>query len=313
MLFTIGDYSMNFILRVSIIGLAISHIFLNQPCLAFDDDSKIDIALWDQNLGYCEDGRRTSDSSTSKFSCNDDEVFINSNGSLIKNGTVVFNRKPKSFKVSRDGTVFFLYSGKLYREKKSLHSGAGQVISYQISSNGKVIYLNELGDVYQEGKKLDRGADKVRPLNGMLAKIENPAIAVNGDAVYVNSSGYLYKNGKQINPTASRVKILRYSATNQKYFLLDKQGNIFWVSKNGNLFRNSRKVHPGVDPVTFVDLDDNGNLIYLTSGKRNNLFRNGKNINSGGAKVEDFQILRNGSIVYKDSNGRRWKDGKKTQ
>ncbi len=294
-------------------GYLILYFCLAPACYSFDDDSKVDVTVWNQGLDYCQDGRATQDTQLSKLSCNDDEVFIGRNGNLIKNETAIFRRTPESFKVSRDGTVFLLFSGKLYREGQVLQSGAGNVVYYMVSTNNRVLYLNDLGDVYRDGKKLDHGAYRVRPLKGLFNKIENPAIGISGDAVYVNENGDIFKNGTRLNPTASRASVLKYSARDRKFFLLDKSGNVYWVSKSGNLFQNSTRVHSGVDPVRRMALDDQGKLLYLTDGNRDNLYYDGVKLNSGGAQVTDFQVLRNGSIIYKDSNGRRWKDGHLTR
>ena len=291
--------------------LCIFLLFFMAPILAFafDDDSTVDITRWVTILSACDPTGRTQsgDRSSFKMSCQGDIVLLDDHGKLKKNGRVIFDRRPSDFKVARNGTVYFRYRGRLYKERDELSSGAGSVVQYFVASNGAVVYVTSTGDVYRDGEKLAHGSSKVNPnsrqvlslLNPNPRQVRNVVVTRQGDAVYKNQGGDLFKNERKLNPITQEVSS----------FILDEDGNVYWISMDRRLFENDREIQLGIEKVVRIGLGDDHQLIILTTGDRDNLFLGDHRLTAGGSKIIDFHITPSGKAIYTDSHGRHWDDG----
>ena len=133
------------------------------PVLAFNDDSRDDTRSAISNT-LCENNQVLNDTPTLKSSCMGDIVYLqNHNAILIKNDKAISHFPVLDFKVSRNGKVYYRTrnSSFLSDESGKLNSLGGAVIIYLVSENGDVVYLNEQGIVFKNGKPLNQNQGRV--------------------------------------------------------------------------------------------------------------------------------------------------------
>ena len=184
-------YSISYLLLLTIIS----------PVLAFDDDSRDDTRSAISNT-LCENNQVLNDTPTLKSSCLGDIVFLrNRNAILVKNEKTISHLPVLDFKVSRNGKVYYRTRNGpfLSDESGKLNSLGGAVIIYLVSENGDVVYLNDRGIVFKNGKPLNQNKGKVlfqireESTTGLrFFTSPNFAITRNGQAIYVNDLGLLY-------------------------------------------------------------------------------------------------------------------------
>lgn len=283
---------------------------MTAPALAFDDDSRDDTRSPVEIQTICASGRTVTDSADVKTSCEGDTVYVNRrNTGLFKNETRL-NRQPiLDFKVARDGRVYYRtkIGPYLYDEQGLLASHQGSVPLYLVSSSGDVVYLNSEGEIFKNGRELERDAGRV-PLvlnkfrgDGRTVPLPlNPVVSPNGRAIYQNDTGFLYVDGERLNPKVTRVR----------RFLVNSTGDVYYLDDADRLYRNRKKLFDGRFRVIDVQLSPTGQVAYLTDQTANNLFFEDRVLSAGSRRVVSFSFNTAGEVLYQDSLGRLWMDGR---
>jgi len=276
------------------------------PALAFNDDSRDDTRSAVSNT-LCKNNQVLNDTPTLKSSCQGDVVYLqNRNAVLIKNGKMISHFSVLDFKVSRNGKVYYRTRNGpfLSDESGKLESLGGAVIVYLVSTNGDVVYLNDQGIVFKNGKPLNQNQGKVlyqtsETSSRAFFSAPNLAITQNGRAVYINDMGLLYVD--QIPMSLHTAKVLK--------FKVDSQATVFYLDDLGRLFKNKNKVLRKPVKVKAFKLNTQGQVAYLTDGASRNLYFEDRNLSAGSHRVLDFSFTGTGEVIYTDEKGRLWKMG----
>ncbi|MFQ5451225.1 MAG: hypothetical protein ACE5E9_11400 [Nitrospinaceae bacterium] len=299
---------MKIIFRIILAGWLLPAFF--PPALgAFDDDSTDDTRSLVEIRTICGNGRTVFDSVTNRSSCQGDDVYLNQlQTSLFKNEVELIHQNILDFKVARNGNVYYRtrIGPYLYNEKGRLDSNGGPVTLYLASSSGDVIYLNARGDIFKNGKELNRGPAPVRVKEADIffqgrrfPLVQNPAVSRNGKAVYLNTAGHLFVEGIRINPIVSNVIA----------FKLNSRGDVYFLDDNHRLYRNSYQLFDGRFNILEFQLSNRGQVAYLTNSISNNLFLENQVMPAGAHRVVSFRFNSRGDIVYQDELGRIWRNG----
>jgi len=282
-------------------------IFLS-PALAFDDDSRDDTRSAILNT-LCENGQVLNDTSALKSSCQGDVVYLrNQNAVLIKNEKTISRIPVLDFKVSRNGKVYYRTRNGpfLSDESGKLESLGGAVIIYLVSSQGDVVYLNDQGIIFKNGRPLNQNQGRVRyqiievPSIGQKKSFApNLAVTRNGRAIYINDMGLLYIDQVLMSPHTARVL----------KFKVDSQATVFYLDDLGRLFKNKIKVIQKRVRVKSFKLNSQGQVAYLTDGTSKNLYFEDRNLSAGSQRVLDFSFTGTGEVIYRDARRRLWKMG----
>ncbi|MCH8208653.1 MAG: hypothetical protein IIA62_06345 [Nitrospinae bacterium] len=293
----------------TIILFSIAIVCWSSVCSAFDDDStdhsRSPFALRE----ICENGRVVQDTKRIRFSCRGDPVYLGRKSPFIyKNEKQISAVLVLDFKVARDGKVFYrsLNSRHLYSEEGRLGSGASGVKLYLVSSAGDVVYLNEDGKIFKNGKRLNQGASRISIKKATLffrrkslELIINPAVSINGKAIYINDHGDLYADGNKISRPVNKVV----------GFKINSHGDIAYMDNSQRLFFNQRMLSDGRSAILDYQLSPTGELAFLTDARADNLNFRGKVQSSGSQPVINFRFTSEGDIIYEDAIGRLWRDG----
>ena len=284
-------------------------LLVASPGFAFDDDSRDDTRSLVEIRTLCANGRQVTDSPDVKMSCAGDTVYVNRRNTGLFKNEVRLNHQPiRDFKVARDGRVYYRteIGPYLYDENGPLGSNQGTVLLYLLSSLGDVVYLNSEGEIFKNGRELDRGAGRV-PL--VLSKVQiegqtvalakNPVVSTNGRAIYQNDTGFLYVDGDRQNIKVRHIRLL----------LVNSTGDVYYVDDGQRLFRNSEKLFDGRFTLLDVQLSPRGQVAYLTDQTANNLFFEDRVLGAGAHRVVSFNFNSAGEVIYQDSLGRLWEDG----
>ncbi len=282
------------------------------PAFAFDDDSTDDTRSLLEIRTICGNGRTVLDTDLNKFSCAGDEVYLNQlESGLFKNGEEITHERVLDFKVSRGGAVYYLteIGPYLHDEGGRLNSNGGTVVLFLVSSSGDVVYLNDRGDVFKNGREINRGPARVRIesveisfLSERIDLILNPAVARNGKAIYINEGGQLFVDGDRINPLTSN---------NLLAFKINSTGDVYYLDDQNRLFRNKVRLFDGRFRVIEFQLSNVGEVAYLTDGISKNLYLEDHPLSAGATRVVSFRFNSRGEIVYQDALGRTWKNGRR--
>lgn len=296
-------------------------IFFASSSYAYNDDSYDDTALWESVKGICPGGRVVKDTKYIRFSCAKDEVRLDPKSKrLYKNDIQLDGDDIRDFKVSRNGKVFYRdRNGYLYDERGRLNIQGSRVILYLVSTGGDLVYLNQRGDLFKNGRRLTGNVTihktfkAVRFLNERRFRTErffaiNPAISRNGKAVYIESpklgsrpAGGLFVDGIQISPGNVLVTDFKLTA----------RGEVYYRDTKRRLYLNGKQISDGRSAIAKSDdykLNNRGRLAYLN--ERKELIFNGKVQPTGDRRVVSFHFNSKGDLLYKDSKGRRWKNGR---
>jgi hypothetical protein len=285
-----------------------SLIFISQA-FAFDDDSRDDTRSPLLNT-ICENNQTLTDTPTLKSSCLGDIVNLqNRNKNLIKNGKAIAQLPVLDFKVSRNGKVYYRTRNGpfLYDESGRLKSLGGAVIIYLISTQGDIVYLNDQGIVFKNGKPLNKNKGRVnyqiRESNIRGQKLffaPNLAITQNGRAIYITDTGLLFVDNIAMSPHTARIL----------NFKVYSQATVFYLDNLGRLFKNTNQVVRKSFRVTTFKLNVQGQVAFLTDGKSRNLYFEDQNLSAGSQRIQDFSFTGTGEVIYRDDIGRLWKMGK---
>ena len=278
------------------------------PVTAFNDDSRDDTRspLLDT---LCENAQVLNDSPTLKSSCKGDIVQLKSrNAVLIKNGRIISHNPVRDFKVSRNGKVYYRsQSGPfLSNESGRLNSLRTAVIIYLVSSQGDVVYLNDQGIVFKNGKPLNQNKGKV-PFQIKKSSITgnpyyttlNLTLSRNGRAVYINDMGQLYIDQEAMSQHTAKVK----------QFKIDSQASVFYLDDLGRLYKNKTRLSRKPVKVKNFKLNAQGEIAYLTDGTSNNLYFEKRKFSAGSHRILSFNFTGSGEVIYTDDKRRLWKMG----
>lgn len=276
------------------------------PVFAFDDDSRDDTRSSSLNT-FCENNQTLNDSPTLKSSCLGDIVNLQSrNAALLKNGKTISQLPVLDFKVSRNGKVYYRTQNGpfLSDESGKLASLGGAVIIYLVSAQGDIVYLNDQGIVFKNGKPLNQNQGKVISQRKESSEEDvffspNLAVTKNGRAIYINDMGLLYVDQVPMSPHTARVL----------EFKVDSQGTVFYRDDLGRLFKDRNKLIRKPVRVKIFKLNVRGEIAYLTDGSARNLYFEERNLAAGSHRILEFSFTGTGEVIYKDDIGRLWKMG----
>jgi hypothetical protein len=174
-------------------------VYLNQSGQLYKNgasltDFSLPVSQTPDGLMAQESRRRRSALPHIAITCNGKAVYLNISRDLYVDKDRISSQtyKVKSFKINKQGDVFFLDDrDRLFHNETQLFDGRFSVMDYRVSPRGKIAFLtgSGVGNLYYDDQRLNAGA--------------NPIISFqfnsNGDIVYVDSQNRLWKNGALTN------------------------------------------------------------------------------------------------------------------
>lgn len=159
-----------------------------------------------------------------------DVIYMNEDGDLFKNGTEL-DRGPARITVKETKANILGLLTPLF-------------LNPVISRNGKAVYVNQVGRLFVDGKRINPRVSQVRTFK----------LNSTGDVYYIDDAGKLYRNKKRLFDGSSNIL----------EFQLNNQGEVVYLTNlpTKNLFFEDRVMAAGAHRIVRFGFNANGDVLY---------------------------------------------------